>query len=181
MMSQPLEELKYPIGQYDPTIEITDAQIQNWISVIEKFPKQIAVAIKDLSEEQLKWAYRPNGWSINQLVHHCADSHMNSFIRFKLALTEEQPIIKPYAEDRWAQQVDYLDVSPKESLKIIEGVHARWTVLLKSLNENQLNRTFMHPEHRKIFALEEVIGLYAWHCNHHLAHIEQAINYNNRF
>ncbi len=180
-MSQPLEELKYPIGPYDPTIEISDKQIKSWIAVIEKFPEKIAGAIEDLSEEQLKWAYRPNGWSINQVVHHCADSHMNSFIRFKLALTEEQPIIKPYAEDRWAQQADYLDVSPKESLKIIEGVHARWTVLLKSLNKNQLDRTFMHPEHRKIFALEQVIGLYAWHCDHHLAHIEQAINYNNRF
>ncbi|MFD1314664.1 YfiT family bacillithiol transferase [Namhaeicola litoreus] len=180
-MSQPLEELKYPIGKYDPSVEITNQQIQDWIAVIENFPQKLASAIEDLTDEQLKWAYRPNGWSIKQVVHHCADSHMNSFIRFKLALTEEQPTIKPYSEDRWAQQADYLDVSPDESLKIIEGVHARWTVLLKSLNDNQLNRTFMHPEHRKIFALEQVIGLYAWHCNHHLAHIEQAMNYNYRF
>ena len=176
-----MENLKYPVGRFSAPKEITAEMLEEWTGVIDRFPALLKAETYKLSEAQMDTPYRPEGWTVRQVVHHCADSHMNSFIRFKLALTEEQPIIKPYAEDRWAQQADYLDVSPKESLKIIDGVHARWTVLLKSLNASQLDRTFMHPEHRKIFALEEVIGLYAWHCNHHLAHIEQAINYNNRF
>jgi hypothetical protein len=174
-----LNELKYPIGKYQKPEVITNEILKNWISDISSFPQKLIIEVRLLSDEQLDTPYRPEGWSIRQVVHHCADSHMNSLIRFKLALTEEQPIIKPYFEDRWAEQIDSKSFSIEPSLKIIEGLHERWTVLLNNLNKEQLARTFIHPEHGKTFSILENIGIYAWHCNHHLAHITSAKKRNN--
>ncbi len=113
--------------------------------------------------------------NIRQVIHHCADSHMNSFIRFKLSLTEESPTIKPYFEDRWAEMPDYLEVSILNSIQILEGLHLKWTVLLKSLSQSDLEKEFVHPEHGKRFSVAENIGVYAWHSNHHLEHVKSAL------
>lgn len=174
-----LNDLKYPIGKFQKQEVITNEILQNWISDISSFPQKLFNEVNLLSDEQLDTPYRPEGWSIRQVVHHCADSHMNSLIRFKLALTEEQPIIKPYVEDRWAELIDSKYFSIEASLKIIEGLHERWTVLLNNLNEKQLARTFVHPEHGTTFSILENIGIYSWHCNHHLAHITNVKKRNN--
>ena len=176
-----LEKLKFPIGKCPKTDSISENDLENWIAIIENFPSKIKNLTETLSVEELNLIYRPKGWNIKQVVHHCADSHMNSLIRFKLALTEDVPNIKPYEEALWAELADgnSNDISP--SIKIIEGVHARWVLLLKSLNSTELKRQFFHPENLKISSLEETIGVYAWHCNHHLAHIEQALLQKGQF
>ncbi len=169
-----LEKLKFPIGKFVAPKEISRDFIQEWISVINDFPTKLKEEVDALTEEQLNTTYRPNGWTIRQVVHHCADSHMNSLTRFKLALTEENPSIKPYFEERWAELADSATMSIVPSLLMIEGIHQRWTVLLKNLTDEQLSRMFIHPEQGKTFRLDENIGVYAWHCNHHLAHIQLA-------
>lgn len=171
-----LEKLKYPIGRFKLPKLIDAKHISDWIRIIEVFPTKIQALTAELSQKQLLWCYRPDGWNIAQVVHHCADSHMNSFIRFKLSLTENEPVIKPYHEDRWANLVDGNSSDLAASYSILSGVHARWVLLLNALNEDDLSREYIHPEHGKRFRLDTSIGIYAWHCNHHLAHIKQAIN-----
>ncbi|MEH6407379.1 MAG: putative metal-dependent hydrolase [Leeuwenhoekiella sp.] len=175
------EKLRYPIGKFLRPEKYNQKQIEKWIFELESFPLQIKLLVNDLSTEKLNWKYRPGGWTINQIIHHCADSHMNSFMRFKLSLTEDKPVIKPYFEDRWAELPDSLDSDPAQSIKILEGLHARWGLLLKSLNPADLSKEFIHPEHNKTVTLSENIGIYAWHCNHHLAHIKQAILNEGKF
>lgn len=176
-----LEQLKFPIGQFEKPNEISNDVLSQWITVIEEFPNKIKSITNSLSVEELNWNYRPNGWNIKQVVHHCADSHMNSFIRFKLALTEENPTIKPYEEALWANLIDGNDNNISYSLQIMEGIHAKWSLLLKTFQEKELNKTFHHPGSNKNYTLKEAIGLYAWHCNHHFAHIEQALLHKNNF
>lgn len=171
MNIQELEALKFPIGKYIKPNTLTANITQAYISEIESFPKRLRAEVSHLKEEQLDTPYRPEGWTIRQVVHHCADSHMNSLIRFKLALTEEAPTIKPYYEERWAALADSKTMPIAPSLELLEGLHQRWTVLLKNLNETDLAKTFIHPEHGKSFRIDENIGVYAWHGNHHLAHI----------
>jgi len=166
-----LEQLKFPIGKYVKPAVIDAESIESWIKTITDFPEQLSSTTALLDNNQLDTQYRPDGWTIRQVVHHCADSHMNALIRFKLALTEDQPTIKPYAEALWAELPDSI-LSIEPSLKIIEGVHKRWGELLKLLSQKELKRTLFHPEHKKTFALDEYIGNYAWHCTHHLAHIQ---------
>lgn len=180
-MSEHLEKLKYPIGKFVVPNQITKEHLQEWINIIEAFPETLKKILSNLEENQLKLIYRPEGWTIEQVVHHCADSHMNSFIRFKLALTEDKPIIRPYFEDRWAKLPDVLNVDLSASLEILYGLHHRWVVLLKSLEEKDLNKEFVHPEHGITTSLKENIGIYAWHCQHHLAHIKQAIKFQGKF
>lgn len=165
------KNLKYPIGQYQKPEIITDEIIKEYISVIENFPSKIRSETAHLTDEQLDTQYRPDGWSIRQVVNHCADSHMNSLMRFKLALTEDEPTIRPYFEDRWAELADSKDVSIEPALKMLDGIHERWAILLKSLTKDDLSRCFIHPEYGKTYRLDENIGVYAWHCDHHLAHI----------
>lgn len=137
------------------------------------FPAQVQQAIAGLQEQELQWIYRPEGWNIRQVVHHCADSHANAYIRFKLALTEDRPTVKPYMEDRWALLPDSsLPLAP--SLQIIEGIHARWSFLMEKMQPQDWKKTFIHPEHGREMGLESVLALYAWHCRHHLGHIHQA-------
>ncbi len=176
-----IEKLKYPIGEFEKPEVIPSAQIKDWITEIELYPSRVSELIKDFTEVELNWQYRPNGWTIQQVVHHCADSHMNSFIRFKLSLTEDTPTIKPYFEDKWAELPDTTETHISESIKILEGLHSRWTKLLKSLNSTDLKKEFIHPEHGRRFSVEENIGIYAWHSNHHLAHIKQALKNNGKF
>lgn len=165
-----IETLRYPIGNFTKPSLITPALLTEWTTHIETFPQRLRTEVMHLTETQLDTPYRPEGWTIRQLVHHCADSHMNAYIRFKLALTEEQPTIKPYMEARWAELIDS-SMPIESSMQILSGLHARWTTLLRSLTETELAKTFVHPEHQKTFRLDEIIALYAWHCNHHLAHI----------
>lgn len=176
-----LEKLKFPIGNFQKPNHISTNHLTDWIEVIENFPIQIKKLTENLSIEELNWIYRPQGWCIKQVVHHCADSHMNSLIRFKLALTEDIPTIKPYEEQFWAELADGNSNDILPSIQIIEGVHARWTILLKSFGEKELKRQFIHPANNKTLFLDETIGTYAWHCNHHLAHIEQALLHKGQF
>ena len=168
-----IEKFKFPIGKFEKPTIITRDILNTWIAEISTFPERLSKAVINLTEEQLNTPYRPEGWTIKQVVHHCADSHMNSLIRLKLTLTEEQPTIKPYFEERWAELLDSKNMPIQSSLKIVEGVHERWIVLLNNLTDEQLARTFIHPEHGKTFRVDENIGLYAWHCDHHLAHITE--------
>lgn len=130
--------------------------------------------LKNSVIKKLALHYRPEGWTIRQVVHHCADSHSNAFTRFKLALTEENPSIKPYKENLWAELPDVTTAPVDWSLKIIANIHKRWVVLLKSMSIADFERTYFHPESNRVWKLFEVLALYAWHCNHHLAHVKQA-------
>lgn len=181
MTAENLYHLKYPIGEFvKPTI-ITIVQINEWIETIEQLPIIITELTKDLTIEQLNWPYRPDGWTIKQVVHHLADSHINSIIRFKLALTEDTPTIKPYFEDRWANLIDANDNNLENTLSLLKGLHTKLGMLLRSLTKDDLKREFIHPEHGKQFSLEETIGVYAWHSKHHVAHINQALTHKGKF
>jgi uncharacterized damage-inducible protein DinB len=179
MLKMEIEKLKFPIGKFEKPTTMTKDILTKWISDISTFPKRLLNEVVNLTDEQLDTQYRPNGWTIRQVVHHCADSHMNSLTRFKLALTEDKPTIKPYFEERWAELLDSKSMPIEPSLKMIEGIHERWTVLLNNLTDDQLERIFIHPEHGKTFRVDENIGVYAWHCNHHLAHITETKKRNN--
>jgi len=176
-----IESLKYPIGKFEKPANINAAQIKAWIKELELFPERLYGLLDGLQVEQFNWVYRPNGWMLKQVVHHCADSHMNSIIRFKLCLTEDTPNIKPYNESDWATLPDSSTEDLSDSLNIIKGVHAKLVDLLSSLNNNDLKRTFIHPDHDKPIILSENIGIYAWHSNHHLAHIKQALKFKGEF
>lgn len=176
-----LENLKFPIGKFKNPEIVSANDLKTWIEAIENFPSKIKKLTENLTVEERNWIYRPEGWTIKQVVHHCADSHMNCIIRFKLALTEVNPTIKPYEEQLWAELIDGNSDEIFYSLQLIESVHYRWILLLKSLNPNQLKRQFTHPATKQTYSLDAVIGMYAWHCNHHLAHIEQALKNQGQF
>ncbi len=174
-MEKTIESLKYPIGKFNASTAITPEQIEEWINEISFLPNKIRLATLGLSDQQLNMPYRPGGWTIRQVVHHLADSHMNAYIRFKLAVTEEDPIIKPYYEDRWAECLDARSAEISFSVNLLESLHNRWVVFMKLLRPDELKKCYIHPEHGKTFSLESVIGLYAWHGKHHLQHILQTV------
>jgi hypothetical protein len=171
--AQEIEKLKYPIGKFRMPKDLSPEFLASCIRVINEFPSKLKLETEELTEDQLDTPYRPGGWTIRQVVHHCADSHMNSLIRFKLALTEDTPTIKPYDENLWAELADCKNYPILSSLLILEGVHARWGGLFDSFLELDLNRTFIHPEQGKEMSLAQTMALYAWHCAHHLAHITE--------
>lgn len=179
--SNNIESLRYPIGKLNFPKEVTPQQINQWIDDVASFPSSIEGLTRDLSEEQLQWKYRPEGWTIHQVVHHCADSHMNAFVRFKLTLTEETPTIKPYFEDRWAELPDTTEAPISNSLSLLTGLHSRWATLLKSMSNDDFKRKLFHPEQERELTLTFMLGLYAWHCKHHLAHIKQALEYKGQY
>ena len=168
-MAAAIEDLRYPVGEFDKNIEVTPEKRVEFIQIIGDLPKNIAAAIEGLTDEQLDTPYRPEGWTVRQTVHHVADSHINSLCRFKLALTEENPTIRPYFEDRWAELADS-NLPTDVSLKIIEGIHERWVVLLQSLTDEDFKRTLVHPDSGE-WTVEKFLALYAWHSRHHTAHI----------
>lgn len=176
-----LEKLKFPIGKYIPPAEINSEIISTWIESIARFPKEVEKTCTSLTNEEKNWIYRPGGWSIKQVVHHCADSHLNSICRFKLALTENNPTIRPYEEQLWAELIDGNDDDISNSILLLTGLHAKWVKLLKNLSESELKRTYIHPAQNEQFDLAYTIGNYAWHCEHHLAHIKQALRLKNSF
>lgn len=167
-------DLKYPIGNFQFDGEITSSVIKDWINEIEDLPRLLRDAVKDLDDEQLDTPYRSGGWTVRQVIHHLADSHMNAYVRFKLALTEEKPVIKPYDETKWAELSDYklpIDIS----LSLLEALHKRWTDLLRSLIPTDMEKTFIHPDSGEV-SVGKNIGIYAWHGRHHLAHITSLCN-----
>ena len=165
-----LESLKYPIGKYRVEEASDKASVNKWIKEIETLPKKLKAVVKGFNSRQLNTPYRPEGWTVRQVIHHIADSHMNAYIRFKLALTEDKPMVKPYDEKLWSELPDINLVDVKVSLDLIKSLHLKWSTLLRELDENDLNREFIHPE-SGTKKLRETIGHYAWHGNHHLAHI----------
>ncbi len=168
-----LDKLKYPIGKFTAPEELSREELNRCISDICLLPEKIITSMDNLDEDLLDVAYRPDGWTRRQVVHHLADSHMNAYVRFKLALTEDNPTIKPYGQDAWAELQDSVNYPIEASLKIIDGVHSRWGHLLDSMLEADFKRTFFHPESKKLYTLEYTTALYAWHGNHHLAQISQ--------
>ncbi|MFT5156317.1 MAG: putative damage-inducible protein DinB [Bacteroidia bacterium] len=173
---------RFPIGKFQFPTNMSPHDREHWIEVIASFPKRVENSIAALTDEECKtWEYRSGGWSIHQVVHHCSDSHMNGFIRFKLGLTEDVPTIKPYAEALWAEMPDVMNEPLTAAIKLLEIIHRRWVILLKSMSEEDYKRELIHPEHQGSLQLESYLSLYAWHCNHHFAHIEQAIALKNAF
>jgi uncharacterized damage-inducible protein DinB len=160
---------RYPIGTFQFDDDVKEIVIRGWIEEIEQLPAILRSAVENLNDEQLDTPYRSGGWTIRQVVHHIADSHMNAYIRFKLALTENNPVIKPYEEGKWAELSDSklpVDIS----LTLLSTLHKRWVTLLRSLSHDDLNRTFIHPDSGEV-SVGKNIGMYAWHGKHHLAHI----------
>jgi uncharacterized damage-inducible protein DinB len=167
-------DLRYPIGQFEWEGHSAPEQRERWIQEIKSLPEKLRAAVQGLSQEQLNVSYRDGGWSIRQVVHHLADSHMNSYIRFKLALTEDNPTIKPYDEQKWAAHQDSLILDIEASLVLLDGMHARWGALLDIMDNGDYLRTFYHPENQRKTSLEYATGMYAWHGKHHTAHITSA-------
>jgi len=165
-----MTDLRYPIGKFHFDGPPTEEQRKKFIDDIAQSPAKLRAAVKGLSEQQLDTPYRPDGWTVRQVVHHVPDSHLNAYVRFKLALTEEEPIIKPYAEDRWAQLSDTQATPVEVSLTMLDSLHDRWVRLLRSLKPEEWKRTFRHPE-LGLVSLEKNLALYAWHGRHHVAHI----------
>ena len=179
MRPDELEELRYPIGHFTRPQKITNLLVQDWIAEIEALPVNLSDMVANLSEKQLETPYRPGGWTIRQVIHHVADSHHHSYIRFKWALTEDRPIIKPYMEKEWAQLFDAVSAPIQLSLDHLTAVHAKLVYLLRGLSTQSLQRTFIHPDGNIETTLEENIGRYAWHGNHHLAHIQLLLEREN--
>ena len=173
MENPTLEQLKYPIGKFETPSIYTKEILEKAIQTIANFPDKLKKEVEKLTIDQLETPYRPDGWTIRQVVHHCADSHMNCFIRLKWALTEDNPTIKFYYENLWAEGTDNKTMPIEPTLQFLEGLHYRLAFVMKNLTENELEKTFIHPEHGKQFQLKEIICMYAWHCNDHLAHITE--------
>jgi hypothetical protein len=167
-----IQKLKFPIGEFSPLDGYTAEQLDSYINDIEILPSQLRKELRELNDEQLDTPYRPEGWTIRQVVHHIPDSHMNAFIRFKRTLTEDSPTISPYYEDRWAELPD-AKLPVEISLSLIEAVHKRWALLLRALKEKDFEKKYIHPEYKKTFVLSEALHMYSWHGKHHLAHITE--------
>jgi hypothetical protein len=181
VVTENIEKLKYPVGRYSRPEVIGEKQIQEYISMLEIFPTAIEKEVTNLQESSLEWVYRPSGWCIRQVIHHCADSHMNAFLRIKLALTESTPTIKPYKEALWAELPDSLEGTIDFSIQLLHGLHNRMVYLLRNLKEGQLDKQYHHPEQNRDITVRETLALYAWHCRHHLEHVKQAINHKGNF
>jgi len=163
---------RFPIGKFHYEGSLTEQQKQAFLNDIAETPAKLRSAVKGLNDSQLDTPYRPEGWSVRQVVHHVPDSHLNAYVRFKLALTEDQPTIKPYAEGPWAELADTKATPVEVSLTLLDSLHDRWVRLLRSLTPEQWKRTFRHPEMGPM-TLEKTLALYAWHGPHHVAHVTE--------
>ncbi|MEW6210126.1 MAG: YfiT family bacillithiol transferase [Acidobacteriota bacterium] len=164
------DDLRYPIGPFKMKDRITESEREQYIEEIAATPARLSAAVEGLSAEQLDTPYRPGGWTVRQVVHHVPDSHINSYCRFKLALTEDEPTIKLYDEARWAELQDSQETPIEVSLALLENLHRRWVTLLRSLKGEDFNRAFRHPE-LGLVRLDQNVSLYAWHGPHHTAQI----------
>lgn len=168
-MPNTLTPPQFPVGAYEPVPAPDDAQRREWIAQIEDAPTRLRAAVAGLTDAQLDAPYK--NWTIRQIVHHLADSHANSYVRFKLALTEDRPTIKPYDEGRWAALADSRSGAISAALALFEGLHARLVQLLRNMTPEQFARTFYHPESQSVVALNDALGYYAWHGRHHTGQI----------
>jgi uncharacterized damage-inducible protein DinB len=165
-----MSDPQYPIGKLQVPEKISDEDRRKFIQQIEETPAKLRSAVSGLNEKQIDTSYREGGWTVRQVVHHLADSHMNAFVRFKLAMTEEQPTIKPYDQERWAELTDAKTAPVEVSLAFFESLHKRFVALLKSMSAADFARTMNHPE-QGVVNLDRYLSLYAWHGRHHVAHI----------
>lgn len=171
MATPSMETLRFPIGKFSfPKSPVTCQERRQWIDDIAAAPEKMRAAVAGLSAAQLDTPYRPEGWTVRQLVHHVPDSHLNAYTRFKLALTEDKPTIKPYDEAAWANLADTATTPIEVSLTMLQALHRRWVCLLESLSEEQFARQLTHPENG-VMRLDRVLAIYAWHSRHHVAHI----------
>ncbi len=169
-MSGSEESLRFPIGRLQRREQFTDAERQAMIERLAAQPETFRGLVEDLTETQLDTPYRAGGWTVRQLVHHVADSHMNAYFRVKLALTEELPTVKPYDQDAWVQLADIKAVPPSVSLALFEGIHARLLPVLRAMAPADFRRRLMHPENGPM-TIDDVVNMYAWHGDHHIAHV----------
>lgn len=173
------EQLRFPIGRYQLP-EVYPPEMQDeWITAIEALPQWLDICIENLDEDQLDTPYRPGGWTVNQVIHHIADSHMNAYIRLKLALTEESPVVKPYDEKLWAEMADVNTVPVNVSVTLLHALHRRMGQVLRNMNTEDWERTYYHPEHERYVPLWELADLYAWHGRHHMEQVRQLRNRMN--
>uniref|UniRef100_UPI00404A58C8 YfiT family bacillithiol transferase n=1 Tax=Fulvivirga sp. TaxID=1931237 RepID=UPI00404A58C8 len=166
-----LDAQKYPIGKYKKPNVISSHDFVEYNSIIGGFPERLEAEVNHLTDRQLDTPYREGGWTVRQLIHHLSDSHMNALVRVKLALTEDLPTAVAYKEGLWAELPDSKTLNIQYSLIMLEGIHAKWSLILTTISPKEAKRCFVHPEHGREISVEEMSALYAWHCNHHLAHI----------
>ena len=162
---------RFPLGKFTFPDEVTLEGRERWIGEVAEAPRQLRAAVQGLTESQLDTPYREGGWTVRQVVHHVPDSHLNAYIRFKLALTEDNPTIKPYEEARWAELADTRSTPIGVSLVLLEALHRRWVPLMRAMTDLDWNRTFFHPEQQRALRLDHILAMYAWHGRHHVAHI----------
>jgi len=175
MADQDLEQLRYPVGRLPRHPEpVTEAELNEHLTIIESLPARLRSLAGGLAEQELETPYRPDGWTIRQVVHHIADSHINAYVRMKLAATEDRPAVKTYHEERWAELPEAKSAPIDMSLALIDALHGRWTAFLRALSPEQRRRAFQHPEWGTV-TIEESVTMYSWHCRHHSAHIERAL------
>ncbi len=170
-----IEKLKYPIGKFHPKQDLDVILRNEMIANIKSFPQRLTGVVTELNEEQLDTPYRPGGWTVRQLVHHLADSHLNSYVRFRWTLTEDHPTIKTYDQEKWAELPDAKSAPVKFSLNILKAVHARWVLLMDRMSDADFDRELGHPEWKNDLSLNTMVQLYNWHCDHHLRHITALI------
>ena len=173
-----MEDLRYPIGKFKPQ-PFSEKQLEEWILDIRYLPNHVESSVLNLDEHQLETPYRPDGWTLQQVVHHVADSHMNAYIRFKLGLTESNPVIKPYDEAAWALLSDTKNLPINLSVTLLFALHTRWVEVLKHISKAEWDRTVFHPEQKKEITLWDLLGMYSWHGRHHTAHITNLRQRNN--
>jgi len=171
-------DLRYPIGKYEPQ-PFSTKQKEAWLHDIKFLPQAVENAILNLDKSQIHTPYREGGWTIQQLIHHIADSHINAYCRFKLGVTENNPSIRPYEEKLWAELDDVKEIPINISITLLYALHTRWHALLKNFPDEVWERTVKHPEHNKTFTLWYLMGMYAWHGKHHVAHITSLRERNN--
>jgi len=172
--SHQMSKEQYPIGPFKKPSSYTEADLRNWMSDLQKLPALLEAEVKGLDDDDLETPYRDGGWTIRQVINHIADSHVNMYLRIRQALTQNNPSIIAYDQDSWAMLIDAEDGPIEPSIKIIDGIHSRTLYLLDSLRHGEFERTYYHPEYDKTYKIWEVVALYAWHSNHHLAHVKMA-------
>ncbi len=176
-MEESIEILKYPIGRFEPVSVFAESPLEVWTDSIRTLPLLLERCIENLSKDQLDMPYRPGGWTVRQVVHHIADSHMNAYVRLKLALTGEQPTIAPYDENLWAELPDVFLVPVEVSVHLVRALHTRWSAVLQQMKAEDWLRTYYHPADQKQVALWQMTGMYSWHGRHH---VEQILSLRRR-
>src|SRR3954464_3496860 len=171
----PLEKLRYPVGRMERTATPLDRTTrERYLETIEQLPARLRSLVSGLSDAQLDTPYRPGGWTVRQVVHHVPESHMNAYIRMKLAATEDAPTVKTYEEQLWAELPDAKSAPAELSLSLLEALHRRWVLFLRNLSDAEYARTFKHPDWGTV-TIDEAVALYEWHCRHHLAHVRRGL------